>query len=389
MNIMNVNTQMNTQSPAYQSSRSTRSSSSGFTLVEVLIAILILALGLLGLGAVFPVVINQQREAIATVEGESVASMAETILKRSSEIVDFSPWFDPASNFGKEAASDTFFTYEWVVEPFPPYSGYAQRPGFAGGFSGSLDGFWYVNLEGVSNPPSTEADLNKALSVTDRLYPQPYSGSDPKYVWDIVARRQPGTNRPQLAVFIRNIDPNIRVSQGKSLSDALVIGVDGADPVLPVALDPATGRPVADNGLPGASGYVYAAPQSLQVQVIDSHLDWLIFEDANGTGFDTSISLATQVGQKLLDNTGTVRTVLGTPANAQGDPLLRDPNVRVVRVDPPFNSSQALDSTSNNGLTPNANDPSTDAERASWVRQVVFTPRTPLAIRVITLEESP
>ena len=61
-----------------------------FTLIEVLIAILILALGLLGLGAVFPVVITQQRNANAVVEGESVASMAESIVRSSNEVIDFS-----------------------------------------------------------------------------------------------------------------------------------------------------------------------------------------------------------------------------------------------------------------------------------------------------------
>jgi hypothetical protein len=119
--------------------------------------------------------------------------------------------------------------------------------------------------------------------------------------------------------------------------------------------------------------------------VRQDHLDWLIFEDAQNVNMDTSISFATKPGQKLVDNIGTVRTVLGPPAFDSSITILSDPNARVVRVDPPFRFSQGVDSTGN--LVANDNLASTDAERSTWVRQVIFTPRTPVTIRVITLEE--
>ena len=59
-----------------------------FTLIEVLIAILVLAIGLLGLGAVFPAVIAEQRNAFAVIEGENTASSAEAMLS-NREFLDF------------------------------------------------------------------------------------------------------------------------------------------------------------------------------------------------------------------------------------------------------------------------------------------------------------
>jgi len=368
----------------------------GFTLIEVLIAILILALGLLGLGAVFPVVITQQRNAVAVVDGQSVASMAEAILTSSTEIIDFSEWFVPGNEFGRSGPAPTDgVTYEWVVPPFTPYNGYPKAPGFEG-FGGSQDGRWFVELDSSLNSVNditTVGNQNKGLTVADRLVPQPFSGKDPKYVWDVVARRQPGTNRPQLAIFIRHVDPRIRVPADRTLSDLLVVRGAAAGsnvPLLPVAIDSTTGLSTVDNKGQSADEIVYAAPQTLQVQVVSDHLDWLIIEEANTAFLDRSIGFAVQPGQKLLDNSGTVRTVIGPPPSDSSISLLNDTTVRVVRVDPPFNLKQAaVDAT---GYSPAANnpvsgDPNVDAQRASWIRQIVFTPRTPLAIRVITLEE--
>jgi len=375
----------------------------GFTLIEVLIAILILALGLLGLGAVFPAVIVQQRNAVATVEGESVASMAEAIVTSNPEIIDFSDWFDttpgsPAEHFGKNNTG--IITYEWIVGPLAPYNGYQQRPGFFDDngdgnfpFDGSQNGFWYPNLTDLDSPPNLAADLGKALSVADRLIPQPYSGKDPKYVWDLVARRVPSSNRPQLAIFIRQIDQRINVPINATLSDVLVrsAGTPAGAPALPVAIDMTTGRPAVDNNGDFSDDLVYAAPQTLEVQVVSDHLDWLIIEDSNNQFIDTSISFATKPGQKLLDNSGTVRTVLG-PATGPDTDI---DDTRIVRVDPPFKPSHAAGDSQ--AYTENLNDPENAglpdeaariAARASWIRQIVFTPRTPLAISVVTLEEN-
>ena len=61
-----------------------------FSLVEVLIAVLVLALGLLGLGAIFPAVISEQRRSFDSITGESVAKLVEDTLNRNNELVDLS-----------------------------------------------------------------------------------------------------------------------------------------------------------------------------------------------------------------------------------------------------------------------------------------------------------
>jgi len=377
--------------------RTLRASRRAFSMVEILVAILILGLGMLGLAAVFPVVITQQRDAIDTVRGEAAASTAEAIVRSMDEVIEFpDKWFRPDSDFGKEDMGDDFFTYEWIVvnpRPENPYKDYFIRPGF--GVDGeSQDGFWYRDLgpPGESPPtrPTTFEQLNTGLAVADRLIPAPYSGRDPEYVWDIVMRREPNTNRPQVALFVRRVDARIEVPDGVSLSDVLVGGVGAADPVLPVALDRTTGQRVVDDGQ--NNNHVYAAPQTLDVQVFTDRPDLLVFENADDDAIDASISQAVRPGQLLIDNTGTVRTVLG-PATDPAALGLR-PEALAVRVEPPFlptNGAEELEDGTN--FNPDDNAPDSDvvdaennAARASWVRQVIFTPRTPVAVRVFTLE---
>lgn len=368
----------------------------GFSMVEVLIAILILGLGLLGLAAVFPVVISEQRRSIEAVEGEAAASTAEAVLRASPDIFELpAQWFNPdptvlGNTFGKANAGDQFFTYEWVVPPFEPYDSYPVRPGFGPGVGFSSDGVWYSDLATSGSVNFSDFDdMDKFLTVADRLIPRAYSGKAPQYVWDVVLRRRPGANKPQIALFIRRVDARIKVPNGVALDDVLVRGVDGGDPVLPVSIDLTTGQPVVDDGQNG--DFVYASPQTLNVQVFKDQLDWLVFENAGDPLIDTSISFATRPGQLLVDNTGTVRRVLGpvTEPDAQIEETV------IVRVDPPFQTAHGARRLSDTAYSENNNEPGTtnpptateNAQRASWVRQVVFTPRTPVSVRIINPED--
>ena len=84
-----------------------------------------------------------------------------------------------------------------------------------------------------------------------------------------------------------------------------------------------------------------------------------------------------------------MRRVLGrvTDPDAQIDETV------VVRVDPPFNTAHGAVRLSDTSYGENNNEPFAgvgavqDAQRASWVRQVVFTPRTPVSVRVINPED--
>jgi len=371
----------------------------GFTLIEVLIAILVLAIGMLGLGAIFPAVIVEQRNAFAVIEGENVASSAAALLS-NREFVDFSlisedfnrPMFGGPVAIGAEPR----YSHEWVV-PQDGQSNYGWTSPVPSlfGFQGFGTGLWSFNSNGSTvndtiKYTNTEPRLAQ-IPVTARLFPQPYSGKDPKYVWDLALRREPSGDRLQAAIFVRRVDARIRVPKNFSLSDVLTDGGASALPngaILPVAINFQTGQPSVDDG---QTNKVYAAIQTLQVEVHEDHLDWLVFRNGRDEGIDTSVGFAAKVGQMLLDNTGVVRTVVGVPTITDADSTVADRG-RVVLVDPPFvlRNSGGIDTdrARPTGRSARLNDPEWDSQRASWVRQVIFTPRTPVTVRVVTLEES-
>ncbi len=376
-----------------------QSTARGFSLVEVLIAILVLAIGMLGLGAIFPAIIAEQRDSFEAIEGEQVAAVAEAQITSNREFIDFSLI---SSVFNKKNASaNERYAYEWVVPAFggtyPSPSGDAWStpiPGFldttttATDFSGSELGIWSFksNIPALGSPVIPEIDLANSnpeltqIPVSARVHPAPYSGKDPKYVWDLALRREPAGDRLQAAIFVRRIDTRLRIPSGYSLSDAIT-GGNGYpdDALLPVAINSGNGLITVDNGEPTS---VYAAIQVLETEVYEDHLDWLVFTDGRNPNIDASVGFAAKVGQKLLDNTGVVRTVVGLPTIDPADPLSGE---RVVQVDPPF----TLQNASDGAIMGPSNNPDWDDERASWVRQVIFTPRTPVGIRLVTLEESP
>ena len=362
----------------------------GFSLIEVLIAVLVLAIGMLGLGAVFPAIIAEQRASFEVVEGENAAAAAEAMIS-NPEFVDFSFISSDFNRPNTTGSSDPTlrFAYEWVVpQDGSSYYGWTSpMPGF-----NFFTGLWSYNLnDSRINSDITVVSDNVYLGqipVSARLYPQAYSGKEPRFVWDLALRREPGGDRLQAAIFVRRIDARIRVPQDHSLSDVLTgsNGVPGGQR-LPVAIDPNTGRPAVDDG----NGKYFANIQMLQVEVWEERPDWLVITDDQPLGqafTNTSVDLATKIGQKLVDNTGVVRTVVGLPSLGD-DPLGEQltNRGRVVIVDPPFAPSNAGGSQTDQVRSGGGNesDIEWDDERASWVRQVIFTPRTPVTVRVVTI----
>jgi prepilin-type N-terminal cleavage/methylation domain-containing protein len=361
----------------------------GFSLIEVLIAVLVLAIGMLGLGAVFPAIIAEQRDSFATIQGENAAASAAALLE-NPELVDFSFVQESFGKYQDNAANR--YEHMWDVGDFSssPYQlndGNVHSTGF-----NFLTGLWGFDIGGDlfngagGNPAATDVYVSQ-IPLSARLFPQPYSGKEPQYVWDVALRREPSGDRLQAAIFVRRIDARIRVPRDHSLSDVLT-GGGGIDPArrrLPVAIAGATGLPAADDG---SGAFFYAIIQALKVEVHPERLDWLVFPDGRDGSVDTSIDLATQVGQQLVDNTGVVRTVVGI---AEGDGSGEIDNListgRVVIVNPPFLASNAggdetEDIYPGEGRSQNRE---WDDERASWVRQVIFTPREPVAVKVVTI----
>ncbi|MDQ7013396.1 MAG: hypothetical protein Q9O74_05815 [Planctomycetota bacterium] len=165
-----------------------------FSLVEVLIAVLVLSLGLLGLGAVFPMVMREQRISTQTTLGISARNAVEQMLfSRSDFARDGGPGWEALREYVITNGGDTG---NWVaVEP-------------------DDSDFNQLNTYIFTHPDTGDEYY---IPLAQRLYPIPYStDQDPRFVWDLVARltdfRNPDTSPLLVAVFLRPLDPGIKTA---------------------------------------------------------------------------------------------------------------------------------------------------------------------------------
>jgi type II secretory pathway pseudopilin PulG len=313
-----------------------------FTLIEVLIGVLVMALGLLGLGAIIPVIVREQRLASDATLGVTAASDARALFETR-------PDFNPGNTAGGGVPVTAWDL--WLdKQGWSPLSG-------AGAFEFEPWGPEFDSATGnFTFAPPAAAPYKATLTVADRLWP--IGSRRPAYVWDLVARRVPGeaTATPwpstavqqlQIAIFVRRLDQNIRVPANSTLFD-VVTGNALGNSRFPVAVD--------SNGLPTNNGQgQYAEPIVAQASIYyiaNQPRDRLTI---NGTSVE--VDLASVTGQKLVDNLGNVYTVRGVPEDGLGS----------VVVEPPV-------------------PPSVDPTNAGNVlTQVVFTPQVPAAVRVVTV----
>ncbi len=310
----------------------------GFSLIEVLIAVLVLALGLLGLAAVFPVVLFQQREASDQSVGLSVAGSVETTLRHQPDLRDQG---DPQT-LGDERG---FSALVVDLTGFSPRGEWVIPEGGGGGLAIDL---------ATGDLTVGQGSAGVLMPARDRLFPRPYTpGSEPRFVWDVAARRvRSGSNavgQPQatvddsieLAIFVRRVDQGLRaperqrtrqsdwVNLGKRLrlSDVLIRNTSelkSSELRVPVGIDSAFR--ITNDGKGD-----YAAPFRILPHKGASYGTASGELRRNRLAFDSSISaaelkLATQLGQKLVDSGGNVYAVTGLDTTSL-------PGVPVVIVD--------------------------------------------------------
>jgi prepilin-type N-terminal cleavage/methylation domain-containing protein len=381
-----------------------------FTLIEVMIAVLILALGLLGLGAIIPVIVHEQRRSSEMTLGVACARAAEGYLRSRADLNPAAPcgwdkWIDdvnwsppppPGTGPGNPVDLDNFDSYRWrpldgtgtypEINPTPVpnwQTGNANTPA-----SGDI----LLRRDAVTGQIPA---VFTTISVKDRLWPtramqttDSLTGRDayrPIFVWDFIARRVPnefsdaswigGVQAPaarhdlQIAIFVRRIDsvriPKIDNLQGEpaTLSDILTGNLQTGDlPIarLPVAVSTA-------DGLPTNTGMgVYSTPVFMTAELVPNMpRDRLQLSDAESTGAllndANAFRLASQPGQQLVDNLGNIYTVRGV-VEGTTDQVQIDPQVPAGVRD--FNSANS----GTHGL-----------------KQVAFTPQVPAAVHLFTI----
>lgn len=312
-----------------------RFQSRAFSLIEVLIAVVVLSIGLLGLGMVFPVVVRQQRIAQDQVRGLSSERSFEASLLTRSDINKVLHDPNPVHN---DYGSKLFLIARSLRESNQEQQAYRWFVPAVGTTASSANPFVIDSLPGPTfgrlmlffNDNDTATQDLSSLSVGQRLYPAPFTSmGDPQFINDI-AIRQVDADHYELAIFTRRVDAGIRIPppiQGRqfTLSNILTATPTTAAGFqrAPVAVD-ARGRPT----LTGDDGQGRPKYSSLRIMKFSPRA--LVGGDQAGnttrppgaryeinpylTGdsqFRTELyAVAGQPGQKFVDNLGTIHTVV-------------------------------------------------------------------------------
>jgi prepilin-type N-terminal cleavage/methylation domain-containing protein len=347
---------------------------SGFSLVEVLIAIFVLALGLLGVAAVFPAVVRQQRQATDTVQGISIQRSVEELLRGNSQLTQ--------KNVVTVAANGnvTINPRGWAViagdANFSPRGEWVEAneltsgdPTDSGVTLNTRSGDMFV---GIGTAPNVIE-----LPLAERLIPRPSAanGIEPRFVWDFVARRVNAGERPlaggsnvsnffrfdddtlQLAVFVRRIDSGIRVTGNQTLGGVLS---ETNRRVVPVAED-ADGRPTFD-GVGRGTAPRYSPIRSGAVEVTmntDTSRPNLNIVTIPTTAVPAAIRpYLEQLGQKFVDARGIVHEVIR---------VNRDVTPTQLTIDPPLEQGVAME------------------DGAVRPATIFFTSQVPASVSVVTI----
>ncbi len=400
-----------------------------FTLLEILISVVVLAIGLVGVVAIFPAVIDLQRRAQDTVIGQNAASSAEAQLVGTFVENPSLNWLDWESAYSENDLTQ--------INRFPVFEILGKDVGISvrdarvpvGASDYTYDFLWDVRWEWERQENDDAFDVLEStgdlvlgggtayeaihdndktlptltLALGDRLMPDAASGADPRYVYDMVVRRVDAGigfvprgdsgNRTyekrvpaarldelplQIAVFVRRIDRNIRVPVGVSIREAITGVNDDPDDTgsvasgnrrLPLAVSENDFCKIIQNGKFSNSDHRYSTPVAALLR--DTTI--LRSDDNNENVWD------------LFDPASLRHVGNGTNANSAAERLtqvgqLFVDNTGVVRKVTAIVQKE-IDGASRNVLavTPAFSTDSTDV-----YRQIVFTPQVPVDIRVLT-----
>lgn len=368
----------------------------GFSLIEVLIGILVLALGLVGLAAVFPTVVRQQQVAADQSLGVSVGKSAVATLKKHRELsrtLSDANYLEalnypPLTTDTLDTTIDLERLVGWSILTWNtqwsldgswdlPYEGTSPTPtepisidpASGNCIIGSANGYYVrqvVNGTTFQDDPRKIRTGGIAIRTADRLVP---NAETPRFVWDFVARRVDLGERHlgtelrtyrddgvQVVVFVRRIDPGIRVPTNGTLRNEIV---GGSATRVPVAASP-TNVPTLD-GLGGTGGVArYSIVQPLQ---------FVFGSDANGPRYDlldlngpeaALLPYAAQVGQRFVDQLGGVHKVVEVL-----DPV--NPATRRVRLESAMRADYA-----------------TAAPQPNGAMELIFVPQIPASVEVFS-----
>jgi type II secretory pathway pseudopilin PulG len=349
-----------------------------FSLIEVLLAVVVLALGLLGIAAVFPVVIRQQRDSRDQTLSVGMLQAAPAMLEAAADgkglLSPVQHWYDDRA---LSSTTNPVFPPPANTTSFDPYANVqydarweTQFNWWGSGFYQSRDSLSTFQrlaqrgelvIGGGTRAPDAD-DLPPVLTgipfspdqrlifpQSARLMPAVGSGLDPEFIWDIVPRRT-SRGSVEVAIFIRRIDGRILVEPNERLADVLrEVDANGRPRALAIAED-STGRSLGNGGVGNASAR-YSAVREQVVSILN-------LTDGTVTVPSTAAIELRQIGQKLVDETGVVRTVIDVD-------LLSATSVR-LRLEPAFGANFVV------------NNPATSTTNL----QVIFTPQIPVAVQV-------
>lgn len=358
----------------------------GFSLIEILIAVIILGLGLLGLAALFPVVIREQRIGTDNVLGVTVGNSAKTILTKTdwSSLGVAGVWgvaltAREANALGDGGSTDI------------PFAGTSQRyelgewvvPEVLNAARGGAGGQMPVGATVIGDP--SRAAGRAGILLEARLYPM---GGEPQMVWDFALQRVsdfdfstgPYSDKLRAAIFIRRIDQRVQIPAERTLRDTLLGNVGATtDRRFPLGED-ADGLPTLD-GTGGVSGTLRYAGLKKMTFNTEFNVDPIATSRRPATaltGIDTTTSrgrLLAQPGQKFVDNLGNIYTVTRVEAEDVAN------RVR-CEISPPIPAASFEFAT--NGVQANGLTPVMTATRR--FREILFSPQIPAGVVLTEIE---